>query len=177
MCELVAERGNGDVVALARHHGVSDREAAVLYSADRDRRQTVRRRHIVGAADPFSLLVVMWGVGLLETFKAGLYLLMVVVPLLVGPGTSYSLSIMAIWGLVAVSLVVLTGWGGQISLGQFALVGVGAIVAGNLVAILLEGTIAAVQALRLEYYEFFGKFFAGGGLPFSPFRLNEEGRP
>jgi branched-chain amino acid transport system permease protein len=68
---------------------------------------------------------------------AGLVLLvaaMVVVPLLVGPGTSYSLSIMAIWGLVAVSLVVLTGWGGQISLGQFALVGVGAIVAGNLVS-------------------------------------------
>ena len=41
---------------------------------------------------------------------------------------------MAIWGLVAVSLVVLTGWGGQISLGQFALVGVGAIVAGNFVS-------------------------------------------
>lgn len=57
-----------------------------------------------------------------------------VVPLLVGPGTAYSLSIMAIWGLVAVSLVVLTGWAGQISLGQFALVGVGAIVAGNLVS-------------------------------------------
>lgn len=55
-------------------------------------------------------------------------------PLLVGEGTAYSLSIMAIWGLVAVSLVVLTGWGGQISLGQFALVGVGAIVAGNLVS-------------------------------------------
>jgi ABC-type branched-subunit amino acid transport system ATPase component/ABC-type branched-subunit amino acid transport system permease subunit len=55
-------------------------------------------------------------------------------PLLVGEGTAYSLSIMAIWALVAVSLVVLTGWGGQISLGQFALVGVGAIVAGNLVS-------------------------------------------
>jgi V/A-type H+-transporting ATPase subunit I len=51
------------------------------------------------------------------------------------------------------------------------------IVAGNLVAILLEGVIAAVQALRLEYYEFFGKFFSGGGLPFAPFRLGEERRP
>lgn len=58
----------------------------------------------------------------------------VVVPLLVGPGTANSLSIMAIWGLVAVSLVVLTGWAGQISLGQFAFVGIGAIVAGNLVS-------------------------------------------
>ena len=29
---------------------------------------------------------------------------------------------------------VLTGWGGHISLGQFAIVGVGALVAGNLIA-------------------------------------------
>ena len=35
-------------------------------------------------------------------------------------------------GLVAVSLVVLSGWAGQISLGQFAFVGVGAAVAGGL---------------------------------------------
>lgn len=45
------------------------------------------------------------------------------------------------------------------------------IIAGNLVAILLEGVIAAVQALRLEYYEFFSKFFAGDGQAFVPFRL------
>ena len=69
--------------------------------------------------------------------RAGLVALIaaaVVIPMLVGPGTSYSLSIMTVWALVAVSLVVLTGWGGQISLGQFALVGIGAIVAGNLVS-------------------------------------------
>ena len=36
--------------------------------------------------------------------------------------------------MVGVSLVVLTGWGGNISLGQFGLVGVGAMVAGNLIA-------------------------------------------
>ena len=42
---------------------------------------------------------------------------------------------------------------------------------GNLAAILLEGVIASVQALRLEYYEFFGKFFSGAGRPFAPFRL------
>ena len=45
------------------------------------------------------------------------------------------------------------------------------IILGNLVAIVLEGIIASVQALRLEYYEFFGKFFSGGGRPFKPFRL------
>ena len=39
-----------------------------------------------------------------------------------------------VWALVAVSLVVLTGWAGNISLGQFAVVGVGATLAGKLIA-------------------------------------------
>ncbi len=49
--------------------------------------------------------------------------------------------------------------------------GVLVIVVGNLVAIVLEGMIAAVQSLRLEYYEFFGKFYSGDGLAFRPFQL------
>src|SRR5205823_10682083 len=36
--------------------------------------------------------------------------------------------------MVAVSLVILTGWAGQISLGQFGIVGVGAVVGGKLAA-------------------------------------------
>ncbi|HEU5395889.1 MAG TPA: V-type ATPase 116kDa subunit family protein [Verrucomicrobiae bacterium] len=52
--------------------------------------------------------------------------------------------------------------------------GVAVIVLGNLVAIVLEGIVASVQALRLEYYEFFGKFFSGGGRPFHPFRLHSS---
>jgi len=31
----------------------------------------------------------------------------------------------------------------------------------------------AVQVLRLEYYEFFTKFFRGEGLPYKPFRLGK----
>ena len=54
--------------------------------------------------------------------------------------------------------------------------GVVVIILGNLVAIVLEGIIASVQALRLEYYEFFGKFFSGSGRPFEPFRLTARGR-
>jgi V/A-type H+-transporting ATPase subunit I len=50
------------------------------------------------------------------------------------------------------------------------------VIFGNIVAIVLEGIIASVQALRLEYYEFFGKFFSGKGQPFEPFRLAEGGR-
>ncbi len=60
-----------------------------------------------------------------------------------------------VWAIVAVSLVVLTGWGGHISLGQFALVGVGAVVAGNLVshdtdlflALVAAGAAGALAAL------------------------------
>jgi V/A-type H+-transporting ATPase subunit I len=50
------------------------------------------------------------------------------------------------------------------------------IILGNLIAIVLEGIIASVQALRLEYYEFFGKFFSGSGKPFEPFRLARDGK-
>jgi ABC-type branched-subunit amino acid transport system ATPase component/ABC-type branched-subunit amino acid transport system permease subunit len=57
----------------------------------------------------------------------------VVAPLLYGPSTVNLMSVALVWGIVAVSLVVLTGWGGHISLGQFAIVGTGAIAAGNLV--------------------------------------------
>ena len=39
-----------------------------------------------------------------------------------------------VWAMIAVSLVVLTGWGGHISLGQFGIAGVAAMVAGNLVS-------------------------------------------
>jgi V/A-type H+-transporting ATPase subunit I len=51
------------------------------------------------------------------------------------------------------------------------LLAIGVIIVGNILALVLEGIICSVQALRLEYYEFFGKFFLGGGQPFKPFRL------
>jgi V/A-type H+-transporting ATPase subunit I len=49
--------------------------------------------------------------------------------------------------------------------------GVLIIILGNAMAIALEGIIASVQALRLEWYEFFSKFYTGGGRAFEPFRL------
>ncbi|HET9731127.1 MAG TPA: ABC transporter permease [Acidimicrobiales bacterium] len=39
-----------------------------------------------------------------------------------------------VWAMVGVSLVVLSGWGGNISLGQFGIAGVSGMIAGNLVA-------------------------------------------
>jgi ABC-type branched-subunit amino acid transport system ATPase component/ABC-type branched-subunit amino acid transport system permease subunit len=57
----------------------------------------------------------------------------VLVPLQLAPGASFTGSIMVTWAIIGVSLVVLTGWGGQISLGQFAIAGMAAVVAGNVV--------------------------------------------
>jgi V/A-type H+-transporting ATPase subunit I len=51
------------------------------------------------------------------------------------------------------------------------------LVAGNAVMILLEGLTVSVQVLRLEYYEFFGKFFRGGGEPYRPLMLRPAGAP
>jgi len=53
--------------------------------------------------------------------------------------------------------------------------GILAAVLGNAAAIGLEGLVAGVQALRLEYYEFFGKFLEGEGRPFRPFTLGVKG--
>lgn len=55
-------------------------------------------------------------------------------PYLVGPTNLPNLQILPIFGIVGVSLVVLTGWAGQISLGQFGIVGMSAAVAGGLAA-------------------------------------------
>jgi V/A-type H+-transporting ATPase subunit I len=45
---------------------------------------------------------------------------------------------------------------------------------GNAVIILLEGMIVAIQVVRLQYYEFFSKFFTETGVAFSPFRFRRE---
>ena len=42
---------------------------------------------------------------------------------------------------------------------------------GNLVILVLEGLIVSIQTVRLEFYEFFGKFFRGGGVRFTPLAL------
>jgi V/A-type H+-transporting ATPase subunit I len=52
---------------------------------------------------------------------------------------------------------------------------VAALVAGNIVMIFLEGLTVSVQVLRLEYYEFFGKFFKGGGELYRPLMLSKGG--
>lgn len=45
------------------------------------------------------------------------------------------------------------------------------LVLGNILVIVVEGVIVTIQILRLEYYEFFSKFYAGTGREFRPLRV------
>ncbi|MEY2419785.1 MAG: branched-chain amino acid transport system permease protein livM, partial [Actinomycetota bacterium] len=65
-------------------------------------------------------------------------------------------SVVVIYAIVAVSLVILIGWAGQISLGQWGIAGIGAMVAGNLaahhnadffVALIVAGVVGALVAV------------------------------
>ncbi|MDX1511483.1 MAG: ABC transporter permease, partial [Nitriliruptorales bacterium] len=60
--------------------------------------------------------------------------LAVAVPWIVGSSRVTFAILAVIFAIVGVSLVILTGWAGQVSLGQFALAGIGAAVAGGLIA-------------------------------------------
>lgn len=66
--------------------------------------------------------------------STGVVALFVAGPYIVGESKTGTLTLIPLYAIVAVSLVILTGWAGQISLGQFALVGVGAVTAGKLAA-------------------------------------------
>jgi V/A-type H+-transporting ATPase subunit I len=60
----------------------------------------------------------------------------------------------------------LVGGGEEAGFGYWTVV-----VLGNLFVIGLEGFIVTIQTMRLHYYEFFSKFFQGGGSPYEPLRL------
>jgi V/A-type H+-transporting ATPase subunit I len=51
------------------------------------------------------------------------------------------------------------------------------LIIGNAVVIALEGLVVTIQAIRLEYYEFFGKFFLGGGQAYKPIGIGEKSEP
>ena len=69
--------------------------------------------------------------------------------------------------MVAVFVVArLVGGGEESGFGYWAIV-----VVGNLGVLLLEAFIVGIQTLRLHFYEFFTKFFNGGGAAFEPLAL------
>lgn len=77
-------------------------------------------------------------------------------PFLVGPLYQNDASLVLLYALLGLSLVLLTGWAGQISLGQFAFFGIGAAVGGGLaadanadffVSVVVAGLAGAVMAV------------------------------
>jgi len=99
-------------------------------------------------------------------------------PLVARPSQENALTIVVIYAIVAVSLVVLTGWAGHISLGQFALAGFGGattavlygrhdvhILAATLAGVLVAGAVSlaiGLPALRIR-----GPFLAVTTLAFA----------
>ena len=50
----------------------------------------------------------------------------------------------------------------------------GTLLLGNIFIILLEGLVVTIQSVRLEYYEFFSKFYSGEGQAFRPLDFSSE---
>jgi V/A-type H+/Na+-transporting ATPase subunit I len=50
----------------------------------------------------------------------------------------------------------------------------GVVILGNVLIIALETLVVGIQALRLEYYEFFTKFLRAEGVPYRPFALHRR---
>lgn len=59
--------------------------------------------------------------------------------------------------------------------GSFSAGGLVVTIFGNCIIIVLEGLIVAIQVIRLQYYEFFSKFFTETGKEFAPFRFKYKG--
>ena len=85
----------------------------------------------------------------------------------------FSFSRLAAFGLMhaAIGKVVLDAAGGLTGTPGGDIVAAVVFVAGGLVAFALEALVAAVQALRLEYYELFSRLFTRVGRPFTPWKL------
>jgi V/A-type H+-transporting ATPase subunit I len=120
---------------------------------------------------PFTLLtpvdlLMEWIVEILEIFSGYL---------------ANTLSFMRVAGLgiAHVSLMIaffsiagmLSGPSGGYTIGSYLV-----LIAGNVLVILLEGLSAGIQSLRLNYYEFFSKYFSGSGRAYAPVTLKKKNR-
>jgi branched-subunit amino acid ABC-type transport system permease component/ABC-type branched-subunit amino acid transport system ATPase component len=88
-----------------------------------------------------------WWVRWIPAFSVGALALVALIPLvfLSLPSERDSWSRVLLYGLIALSLTVLTGWAGQLSLGQFAFVGLG----GMTTAALVRGGVGFLPALLI----------------------------
>ena len=47
-------------------------------------------------------------------------------------------------------------------------------IVGTAIVIILEAIMAGIHTIRLHFYEWFSKFYEGGGVDFSPFRFRRS---
>ncbi|NLA93159.1 MAG: ATPase [Spirochaetales bacterium] len=101
-----------------------------------------------------------WVVDLLEIFSGFL---------------ANTLSFMRVAGLGIAHVSLMVAFDQMARLVGGGVVGFLILVLGNALVIALEGLSAGIQALRLNYYEFFSKYFTGQGLSYNPVSLRYSG--
>jgi branched-chain amino acid transport system permease protein len=82
-------------------------------------------RELAGVRD---VSLARWGV------RIGLFVIVLILPQVLNTSSTNLASVLLVYAMVGISLVILTGWSGNISLGQWAIVGVGALIAQRLAA-------------------------------------------
>jgi V/A-type H+/Na+-transporting ATPase subunit I len=101
--------------------------------------------------------VLEWVVDLLEIFSGFL---------------ANTLSFMRVAGLGIAHVSLMAAFFEMSSLVGGGIAGLGVMLLGNILVIALEGLSAGIQSLRLNYYEFFTKYFTGKGLSYNPVALH-----
>lgn len=119
-------------------------------------------KRVESVSSMISKTLMMWPIELLETFTGYM---------------SNTLSFLRVAGL-GIAHVSLMGAFETLAEGpgMTSVFGILIILFGNVLVIALEGLSAGIQSLRLNYYEFFTKFFTGKGIAYAPvsLRSNEQ---
>jgi V/A-type H+-transporting ATPase subunit I len=140
--------------------------AHFLEPGDRGLRSSLRRS-LWRSLSPVTLMnyLLEWLVELLEIFSGYL---------------ANTLSFMRVAGLGIAHVSLMAAFfdmaataapGGAYNLWSFLI-----LAAGNMLVIALEGLSAGIQSLRLNYYEFFSKYFMGAGRSYMPVSLQPSGK-
>ncbi len=87
---------------------------------------------------------------------------------------SNTLSFMRVAGLGIAHVALMSAFSDIASLTDITVAKILIFVAGNALVIALEGLSAGIQSLRLNYYEFFTKFFVGDGKVYNPLSLQSK---
>ena len=87
---------------------------------------------------------------------------------------SNTLSFMRVAGLGIAHVSLMTAFEDMSSLPGNPVAKVLIMILGNILVIAIEGLSAGIQALRLNYYEFFNRYFTGRGIAFEPVGLKSR---